>query len=103
MSIRDHFKKRVQICFLAALLSWILMAVVVAIGIDGSSFYAVAGLSIIGLAGLLGSIIYLAIFIRCPKCKLALGQTAAALELNPWSKHRLHYCPSCGQDFSEEK
>lgn len=97
MTIREQIKKRVRFCFLLALLSWALMA---AIMLFTSGQYLLCAL--IGFAGMMGPIIYLTMFVRCPKCRLPLGQTSASLDLNPVAKHQLNYCPNCGLDLTEE-
>ncbi len=64
-------------------------------------FPPMVALGILGFLGFLGSILYLNLFILCPRCGMKLGN--AGFMSQGWfsQKSKINFCPNCGTDFNK--
>lgn len=90
MTIKEKIRKKVLKGKVAAFLFWLLFAGgMFVVGDEVNPFYM-----LIPFVGFGGAILYLLLFIKCPKCKAGQGQMALqAKELN--------FCYSCGENFNK--
>lgn len=100
MTIRKHLRKRRKAL-------WLVMGVLIGIGLLIGLAFAISALD--GVAGAVGSVATLAVFLgvaygfgywsRCPRCQARLG-TGMSLS-NRARAGPINYCPYCGVSLDE--
>jgi hypothetical protein len=90
-TIRDYIKRRVRMFVGAGILGWLIAASTLAFGQAARWSPMFGGLVLFGAA------LALQFFVRCPKCKVRIGQTIAfPVGLTFGSRGKVNFCPYCG-------
>ena len=98
MTLSDQIETKVKRAKIVGLAFWLAFAAMIFFDNAGGLFF----LAFIPFIGFGGTILYILYFIKCPNCKVELGQ-AAAYSGNFFQKEsKLNYCPNCGVNFKEE-
>jgi hypothetical protein len=97
MTIRDYIKRRVRWGFGIAVASWLFVAFTSNMGFGGPT---PGYLPFIGLFGFMGAAVSF-LLIRCPRCRVRIGQTIAVPAAFRLSGPQVKYCPYCGVSLDE--
>ena len=87
-TIRETLKAKMLKAKIAAFGFWLLFAAGFFLPKDS----AYLPLLVIPFIGFAGSVLYMLLFIRCPKCGERLGQAMSGIS-------KVNFCPSCGTSF----
>jgi hypothetical protein len=91
MKIRDQLKAKMFKARFVAIGFWLLIAAGYFLP-EGSPYQKLLIVPFIGFAG---SVLYIILFVRCPKCDAKLGQAMS-------SSNKPNFCPGCGVSFDSQ-
>jgi hypothetical protein len=100
MTIREYISKRTRIALGIAFGGWLFFLVA---GVVGTRYLDNPLIVMIGFLVFGGAVIYMALFIKCPRCGFRLGQAGMILVFRRTGAQSVNFCAHCGVSFDEER
>lgn len=98
MTIKQDLDKRVVRAKLGLIAFWLIAA----IGMFAAERFPIAGaLALLGFAGFFASVVYVIWWVKCPRCKMRLGNAAVVTQGWFSTRSQLNYCYNCGANFNQ--
>ena len=95
-TIRGHIQRRVRWFMAIGFLAWLLIPGWLAIARDHGQPY----IPFVAMAIFASAALGLQLFVRCPKCKIRLGQIGVQVGVGIL-KPKVNFCPYCGVNLDE--
>ena len=98
MTISESIHSKLKKAKIIGFIFWLLFAATIVIPVEGNLFF----ISLIPFIGFGGTVLYILLFLKCPRCDTAIGQATANSGGFFSKKSNLNFCPNCGVDFKDE-